>query len=224
MNATGRCPPYEKEYLHRDGSRVPVLLADTLLPGAQAQILGLALDMTERKRLERELRQLAVTDPLTGAYNRRHLLETLATETQRAERYGKPLALIMFDIDHFKTINDTQGHGQGDAVLVAIVAAVGLRLRRTDILARWGGEEFLILLPETCLDRALVLAERLRTGLHTLSRPGGGTITASFGVADYRPEETLDQWLKRADNLMFQAKREGRDRVAGATAGTPGRE
>ncbi|AUB83993.1 diguanylate cyclase [Candidatus Thiodictyon syntrophicum] len=215
LNATGRCPPYEKEYLRRDGSRIPLLLAGTLLPGAEAQILGLALDMTERKRLERELRQLAVTDPLTGAYNRRHLLETLAAETQRAQRYGKPLALIMFDIDHFKTINDTQGHGQGDAVLVAIVAQVGLRLRRTDILARWGGEEFLILLPETCLVRALALAERLRTGLHTLSCPGAGTMTASFGVAEYCPGETLDQWLKRTDDLMFQAKREGRNRVAG---------
>ena len=124
------------------------------------------------------------------------------------------VALIMFDLDGFKAINDTRGHDQGDAVLVAVAAQMRERLRHTDILARWGGEEFMILLPETTLAQAAALAEFLRIGLHTLTDSGIGPVTASFGVAQYRPAETLDQWLKRVDDLVFQVKREGRDRVA----------
>jgi diguanylate cyclase (GGDEF)-like protein/PAS domain S-box-containing protein len=212
LNARGTCAPYEKEYLRRDGSRAQVLIVDALLPGNHRQILCLALDIGERKRIEQELRNLATTDPLTGAMNRRHLMQALEGETQRAQRYGRPLALIMFDIDHFKAINDTHGHDRGDAVLVAVVQQVQRRLRRSDTLARWGGEEFMVLLPETPFAHAMTLAESLRRGLHAV--PGDCTVTASFGVAAYSPTETLDQWLKRVDDLVFQAKHAGRDRVA----------
>ncbi len=212
LHARGTCTPYEKEYLRRDGSRTQVLLVDALLPGNQGHILCLALDVAERKRMEQELRNLAVTDPLTGAMNRRYLMQALESETQRAQRYGRPLALIMFDLDHFKAINDTHGHDRGDAVLVAVVQQVRRRLRRSDTLARWGGEEFMVLLPETPFAHAITLAEALRRGLH--GKPGDSSVTASFGVAAYSPTETLDQWLKRVDDLVFQAKHAGRDRVA----------
>ena len=214
LQARGTCTPYEKEYLRADGSRAPVLLVDALLPGDHDKILCLALDIAERKRMEQELHNLAVTDPLTGAMNRRHLMQVLDSEIQCAHRYGRALALVMFDLDHFKAINDTYGHDQGDAVLIAVVAQAQQRLRRSDTLARWGGEEFMILLPEAGLTEALTLAESIREHLHVVPGGGSGRVTASFGVSAYRPEETLDRWLKRVDAMLYKAKHEGRNRIA----------
>ena len=182
---------------------------------ALIEIQGIGRDVTEQRAMEIELHRLATTDLLTGLFNRRYLLTVLETEVERARRHDRPLALILFDLDHFKQINDTCGHDQGDQVLQAIVAQVRGRLRRNDVFARWGGEEFLILAPETTGPDAVALAETLRTALRALTRPEGGSITASFGVAAYQPEETLDQWLKRADVWMYASKRQGRDRVNG---------
>ena len=173
--------------------------------------LAVVVDISERKRLEAELRRLAITDPLTGVFNRRHLEWVMTTEIDRAQRYARPLALIMFDLDHFKRINDVFGHGQGDAVLKGVVARVRERLRQSDVFARWGGEEFLILMPETALPPALALAESLRAALRDAPFSGIGRVTASFGVAEYRPPETADQWLKRVDERVYQVKRDGRD-------------
>ena len=218
----GRAPLFQVDHRlrHQDGhwvwvaSRGKVIVRDG--EGRPLRVCGTHQDVSERRRLEHELRLLAITDPLTGAYNRRHLMQALEFETRRVQRYHRPLTLIMFDLDDFKAINDTQGHGRGDATLTAVVAQIGVRLRSTDTFARWGGEEFMVLLPETPLDQALTLAESFRVGLHGLSSAGPRRITASFGVAEYLPDETLDQWLKRVDDLVFQAKREGRDRIAGA--------
>ncbi|MCB1796655.1 MAG: PAS domain S-box protein, partial [Candidatus Competibacteraceae bacterium] len=116
---------------------------------ALIEIQGIGRDVTEQRAMEIELQRLATTDPLTGLFNRRYLLAALETETERARRHGRSLALILFDLDHFKQINDTCGHDQGDRVLQATVAQVRGRLRRSDVFARWGGEEFLILTPET---------------------------------------------------------------------------
>ncbi|MFO1371140.1 MAG: GGDEF domain-containing protein [Candidatus Competibacteraceae bacterium] len=127
------------------------------------------MDISDRKRLEEKLRQLAITDPLTGAFNRRYLLQMMETEISRAQRYSRPLTLIMFDIDHFKRINDTFGHEQGDAVLKGIAALVRERLRHSDIFVRWGGEEFMILTTETALSKAIELTETLRVALHRCS-------------------------------------------------------
>ena len=172
------------------------------------------MDISDRKRLEEKLRQLAITDPLTGAFNRRYLLQVMEREISRVQRYARPLSLIMFDIDHFKRVNDTFGHEQGDAVLKGIAALVRERLRGSDLFVRWGGEEFMILATETALPQAIALAQTLRMALHQSPFPGIGPITASFGVAEYRPEETLDQWLKRVDDLVYQVKREGRNHVS----------
>jgi diguanylate cyclase (GGDEF)-like protein/PAS domain S-box-containing protein len=208
----------EHRLRHQDGRWVWVASRGKVIgrdpDGRPLRVCGTHQDVSERKRLEQELRRLAVTDPLTGVYNRRHLMQVLEAETRRAHRHGRPLALIMLDLDGFKTINDTLGHGQGDAVLVAASKRLGQRLRRSDTLARWGGEEFLILLPETGLAAAAEVAEMLRLGLHEIPCPRAEPVTASFGVAAYRLGETLDQWLKRVDDQVFEAKHGGRDRVA----------
>ena len=166
-----RLPVFQIEHRmeHQDGrwvwvySRGKVIGRDA--DGRPLRVCGTHQDISERKRLEQELRHLAITDQLTGAFNRRHLLDALEAESRRARRYSRPLALIMVDLDHFKAINDTYGHDQGDAVLVAAAAQVRQRLRHSDILARWGGEEFMILLPETALTEATALAETLRQAL-----------------------------------------------------------
>ena len=179
-----------------------------------ARVCGVVMDISERKRLEEKLRRLSITDPLTGAFNRRYLMQVMEREISRVRRYARPLSLIMFDIDHFKRVNDTFGHEQGDAVLKRIAALVRERLRHSDIFVRWGGEEFMILAAETMLPQAIALAQTLRMALHQSPFPDIGPITASFGVAEYRLDETLDQWLKRVDDLVYEVKREGRDRVS----------
>ncbi|MCB1824152.1 MAG: PAS domain S-box protein [Gammaproteobacteria bacterium] len=188
---------------------------------ALIEIQGIGRDITEQRAMELELHRLATTDLLTGLFNRRYLLAVLETEIERARRHGRPLALILFDLDHFKQINDTYGHDQGDRVLQAVVAQVRGRLRRSDVFARWGGEEFLILAPETTGSDAVALAETLRAALHERPRFDDELVTASFGVTAYQPEETLDQWLKRADEWMYASKRQGRDRVSGDKVGVP---
>ncbi len=182
--------------------------------GQPSRVCGTIMDISKRKRLEEKLRRLAITDPLTGAFNRRYLLQVMETEISRVQRYARPLALIMFDIDHFKRINDHFGHDQGDIVLKGIAALTRQRLRHSDIFARWGGEEFMILAPEMALPHAIALAETLRSALRNSPFSDIGPVTASFGVADYRPDETIDQWLKRVDDLVYQVKREGRDHIS----------
>ncbi|MFO1372915.1 MAG: sensor domain-containing diguanylate cyclase, partial [Candidatus Competibacteraceae bacterium] len=216
-----RVPCYRSEYRLRqrdDEGWTWILIRGKVIrrnqQGQPVRVCGIVMDISDRKRLEEKLRQLAITDPLTGAFNRRYLLQMMETEISRAQRYSRPLTLIMFDIDHFKRINDTFGHEQGDAVLKGIAALVRERLRHSDIFVRWGGEEFMILTTETALSKAIELTETLRVALHHLLFPGIGPVTASFGVAEYRLDETLDQWLKRVDDLVYQVKREGRDHIS----------
>lgn len=182
--------------------------------GRPVAILGVSRDVTERKRLHEELRKLAVTDPLTGAFNRRHFMEELHREMGRSDRYHIPFSLIMLDIDHFKVVNDRFGHETGDRVLEELVQLIRNRIRATDILARWGGEEFLIMLVNTHLSQAIPLGEALLQQMRDLPFPEIGELTASFGVTQYREEESPDVLLTRVDNLMYQAKREGRARIA----------
>ena len=215
-----RTPCYRSEYRLRRKNEdwIWILLRGKVIErdpqGQPARVCGIVMDISDRKRLEEKLRQLAITDPLTGAFNRRYLLQVMEREISRVQRYARPLSLIMFDIDHFKRVNDTFGHEQGDAVLKGIAALVRERLRGSDLFVRWGGEEFMILATETALPQAIALAQTLRMALHQSPFPGIGPITASFGVAEYRPEETLDQWLKRVDDLVYQVKREGRNHVS----------
>ena len=215
-----RTPCYQTEYRLRrkDEDWIWVLLRGKVIArdpnGQPTRVCGIVMDISERKRLEERLRRLAITDPLTGAFNRRYLLQVMEREISRVQRHARPLSLIMFDIDHFKQVNDTFGHERGDAVLKGIAALVRERLRHSDIFVRWGGEEFMVLATETDLSQALALAELLRTALRQSPFPDVGAITISIGVTQYRPNETLDQWLKRVDDLVYQVKREGRDHIS----------
>ncbi|NCC41599.1 MAG: response regulator, partial [Gammaproteobacteria bacterium] len=153
-----------------------------------------------------ELNRLATTDRLTGSANRWAFETRAEVEIGRSQRYGEPLSLILFDIDHFKSINDRFGHLVGDRVLIEIARRVRLDLRGVDMLARWGGEEFTILLPNCCLADAVKLAEKLRALMADTPFAEAGAVTSSFGVADWAQGDDLDRWVKRADEALYAAK------------------
>jgi len=160
-----------------------------------------------------ELDRLASTDKLTGAWNRRRFEETIETEMDRLRRYGNRLSLMILDVDHFKNINDQYGHAVGDQVLVDLSDTIRSSLRSSDSLTRWGGEEFVILCPNTTLAIVSKLAERLRKKIATVNFQQVGSITVSFGAAECGPSETWEQWLHRADEALYLAKSSGRDQV-----------
>lgn len=172
----------------------------------------------ENARLFSETQRLATIDGLTGIYNRRHLFDLAVREFERAARYVRPLSLILLDIDHFKYVNDTYGHPVGDQALRLLSGRIQANLREVDIFGRYGGEEFMILLPEIQLEDAFVVGERLRqeiAGMQIDTPVCGLSITASFGVAslDLRVDWSLDSLIQRADEALYMAKDAGRDRV-----------
>lgn len=173
----------------------------------------LEAQIIERTRIEAQLQQLATTDSLTGLPNRRQFEANFALELERARRYHSGLALIMFDIDHFKNINDTYGHQVGDTVLSELSKLVAQELRVTDLLARWGGEEFLLLVLETGMEAACALAEKLRHTIEQHQFAAVPEVTCSFGVTAYAVGDSSFDLLKRADDAMYLAKRKGRNRV-----------
>ncbi len=177
------------------------------------RITGVNWDITESKIMEEKLLTLSTTDPLTMAYNRRYFLHVLDSEISRAVRYKTVFSLIMFDIDHFKQVNDTFGHDAGDEVLAGIVALMHKRIRKNDVLARWGGEEFMILLSGTGLENAGIFADKLIEEVRDMMFERSGKITASFGVTEYRINDSADSVLKRVDELVYLAKNEGRNCV-----------
>ncbi len=179
------------------------------------------LDITERLRDKQVLEHLATHDSLTGVSNRKHFDTRLANELVRAKRYRHQLSLIMLDIDHFKRINDRYGHPNGDRVLQAFARVIEQSIRQHDCAGRYGGEEFIILLPETTLKDAIDFAERLRKGIEALliDVEGGEPIgvTASFGVSCFpQPAQDAEQLLNQADQAMYQAKNSGRNAVRSA--------
>lgn len=163
-----------------------------------------------------QLHKLATTDALTGTWNRRHFEKCAAAAIARAQRYREPLCLILFDLDHFKGINDRSGHEAGDRVLVDVVRLLKAQLRETEVLARWGGEEFVILLPHCTEAEGLAAAERLRHLLEEHPLPCAERVTASFGVGELRAEEGFPDWLRRVDRAMYAAKATGRNAVCQA--------
>ncbi|WP_085719174.1 diguanylate cyclase [Pseudomonas sp. B27(2017)] len=187
------------------------------LPGGGVLWHGYISDISDLKRVEEELRALSVTDSLTGIHNRRYFQERLTTEMARVERGGGELSVIMLDIDHFKRINDQYGHAVGDRVLQAVCERIGHRLRRTDVFCRLGGEEFMVLCPDIDGDHAHMLAEELWHSLRSAPIDVVGVVTASFGIASWRPGEGADALLLRADSGVYAAKQGGRDRVGRQT-------
>ncbi|MEH6500548.1 MAG: biofilm regulation diguanylate cyclase SiaD [Pseudoalteromonas distincta] len=169
------------------------------------------------------LREASNHDPLTGLGNRRLLVERLKEETERARRYSRPFSIAMLDIDRFKSINDEHGHELGDLVLVEISRVLDAEIREQDLCGRWGGEEFLVILPETTLADAGQVMDRIRTSIGNLVvRIGEETISAttSIGVAEYQPGCSYSDTINQADIALLLAKRSGRDRVEMATPGT----
>ena len=176
-------------------------------------LLCIIHDITEQKRLEQELEQAAMRDPLTGLWNRRQFLLQVDRACAHADRHGAPFCLMLIDADHFKHINDTHGHHTGDEVLVALGRTLGARLRECDALCRWGGEEFVILLPGTDLDGAHVLAESLRENVAALAAAPLPALTVSIGVAQSVPGEPIARLFQRVDEALYRAKEAGRNRV-----------
>ena len=161
----------------------------------------------------RNLEKIAVTDRLTGLYNRTKLDEVFANELARVERCGESVAIILADIDQFKSVNDTYGHQVGDSVLSEFAAILRKWTRETDTTGRWGGEEFLVICSHVDLNGARILAERIRAAVAGHSFLVVGQRTCSFGVASYRPGDTAGTMVKRADEALYEAKQNGRDRV-----------
>jgi len=176
------------------------------------------------RQSEASYRQLAISDPLTGVYNRRHFFQRAQEELLRAGRYRHPLALVIFDLDYFKKVNDTFGHTAGDRVLQTVADLVSSSIRAGDLFARYGGEEFILLLPETGLEAGVETAERLRriiAATPVSHPPDRIQITISAGVAALPapskplswPPTTLDQLINQADQALYEAKSGGRNRV-----------
>jgi diguanylate cyclase (GGDEF)-like protein len=207
----------------RDGARLWENTVITALPDETGAVRGFVVvsrDITERKRAEDDLKLIATVDPLTGAYNRRQGDALLMAEFARRARDGRGFAVLMMDIDHFKAVNDRFGHAAGDAVLCALVRDGQKALRAVDMLARWGGEEFLVVLPDTDTAAAMVAAERIRAALQAteVAAPDLATIrfTVSIGVAEPMTDNP-GELLRRADLALYAAKANGRNRVMLAT-------
>lgn len=167
----------------------------------------------ELERLNRELEYHASRDTLTGAFNRMKFDSMLEKEIRRCLRYSRSMALGMLDIDYFKRINDRHGHAGGDAALRQFVALVAGEIRECDVLARWGGEEFMILFLEASLEEALLAAEKLRQRIESHSFEVIGNMTCSFGLTQLLPDDSLQSLNQRADEALYQAKKDGRNRV-----------
>jgi len=170
------------------------------------------------RELQGRLLALAITDPLTGAFNRRQMDGRLAEAIGVARRGGRPVSVLLFDIDHFKRVNDEHGHEAGDAVLKGLVALVQERSRQIDLMFRMGGEEFVLLLPATGEAEAARLAEELRASVAAAPLLDGRPVTVSIGVAELHAADDRESWIKRADDALYAAKNSGRNRVARGAA------
>jgi diguanylate cyclase (GGDEF)-like protein len=202
-------------FWRKDGSSFPVEYVSAPIRSGQ-DITGVVvtfLDITERKRTEQEIHALATTDSLTGIANRRMFLQVLESEILRARRYSTPLTLVMYDIDYFKQVNDTHGHDVGDEVLKGVTELVRTNIRSLDMVARWGGEEFIILTAQSDVHSARAMAEKLRTAIAGWAFEMVGTVTASFGVAVFEPHDDSTSFLKKVDDALYKAKENGRNRV-----------
>jgi diguanylate cyclase (GGDEF)-like protein len=195
--------------------------------GDVTHVVQYSRDISERKRSEEErtrliqdLEHISRVDGLTGVLNRRALMESLSHEADRSRRYGFPLSMILCDIDRFKDINDTYGHDEGDRALLAVTRTLAATVRQSDLLGRYGGDEFMVILPATSLDGAEEFAERIRRAVRGIHfEPGGGSpvpLTVSLGVSALATGkgEDVDNLVKRADMALYASKAEGRDSVS----------
>jgi diguanylate cyclase (GGDEF)-like protein len=196
------------------GALVLFLLSGLIMKNAVSPLVEkLEKQQAELEKKNRNLYKQATTDNLTELFNRQHFNEQLTNAVARAKRYNQPVALIIFDIDHFKQINDTLGHLAGDSVLKELAKLIRTRIRSSDILARWGGEEFVILLTETDKDIAYAIAQKLRTEVSQYTFSIRQEVTCSFGVTLHKVGESTTDLIRRADEGLYEAKANGRNRV-----------
>ncbi|MDP3466606.1 MAG: diguanylate cyclase [Sulfuricurvum sp.] len=170
-------------------------------------------DVTQERLLQQEIEKIATIDKLTGLYNRHKFEKLFVLEAERSHRFLLPLSMILIDIDHFKLVNDTYGHDIGDEVLKHLVKTIQGNIRKIDIFARWGGEEFLILCPGTDLKHTRRLAEKLRLAVDHASFPEIGHVTISLGMSRFEQDDTFSELFKRADQGLYYAKEHGRNQV-----------
>jgi diguanylate cyclase (GGDEF)-like protein/PAS domain S-box-containing protein len=208
------------EICTRRGRRFYSLLnASTLISSGETLVMLTLTDVTEQKRVEEQLRALATTDALTGALTRRHFFDLAELEWARAARRPQPLCVALIDVDHFKRVNDTYGHGIGDEGLRLVAEAARGELRRHDLLGRYGGDELALLFPETALEGARQVTDRIRKAVARLQLTHEGAcvrMTISAGLVERRTDETLTVACQRADKALYEAKNAGRDCVVGA--------
>ncbi len=205
--------------MRHDGSEFQAQISILRLnEGRKNFFAAVVRDISEKKKNEDELIRLASTDPLTGAFNRREFTALAEREALRSRRYNRPLSVLMLDLDHFKDLNDTYGHAAGDKALQRFTTICCNALRNVDIFGRWGGEEFVGLLPETDAESAGIIGERLRKIVSETEMDfNGETIrfTVSIGVAQFRDGEyMLEGPLSRADAAVYDAKKAGRNNIA----------
>ncbi len=215
---------------HKDGHLIPIEVTMSVPRDDGRLIVCFARDMSEERRIEakldeeeqrytvdrRKLMKAASTDFLTGAWLRRYFFKVAASEMSQAERHKAPLSLLMVDIDRFKEVNDRFGHNTGDRVLVKLCNVIANSIREEDYFVRWGGEEFILLMPGLDADGALAMGERLKALVERSNFDEVPQVTVSIGVALYRPgEDGIDSWVARADAAMYEAKNAGRNKVEG---------
>jgi diguanylate cyclase (GGDEF)-like protein len=203
-----------------------VLLADDLSDSEREALLqasDIVLDihsdlikrLSEVERDNKDLRALSLTDALTGLYNYRFFFKQLEIEMVRTNRTGHSCSLMMIDLDNFKLVNDTLGHVEGNNFLVEVARAIGQKLRPTDILCRYGGDEFAVIMPATGLFDAMHIGQRLRESMSRIPSKLGGAISASIGIAEYQPDSEQDAsaFINMADRALYKAKRTGKNRI-----------
>ncbi|HLJ79216.1 MAG TPA: diguanylate cyclase [Acidobacteriaceae bacterium] len=213
---------FEGQHRRKDGSIFPVEVKLHRVQLDRAYVVSTARDITERRRAKEVIEHLARTDPLTGLANRRVLDETLPREIARAERLHESLSVVFADLDHFKSTNDRFGHQAGDEVLRCVAAILRSELRSYALASRYGGDEFILLLPGTASDAALIVAERIREKVAASTVPEcPGAITLSLGVATFQRNDSGEALVARADGALYQAKEKGGDRVEVARAVAP---
>jgi diguanylate cyclase (GGDEF)-like protein/PAS domain S-box-containing protein len=214
----GQSSMIESTHIRKDGSRYPAeVMLNAIIMDRKPAILAVAFDVSERKEAEERLRFLATTDELTSMWNRRRFTQATRNELERAQRYQHIFSLLMLDIDYFKNINDTYGHGAGDEVLRHIAYLIRQSLRMVDMPGRFGGEEFAVILPHTDLDAAYKTAERLRQYIANTPAVYNHMqipFSVSIGIATYQDDiENEDELYKMADDALYEAKRKGRNIV-----------
>lgn len=197
--------------LRQDGSEFPLeITISKIRVGQTSEMTAVLRDISERAQLINELRDAAFVDPLTGIFNRRHFLTVLDNEHKRCIEFDHKMCLVMFDLDNFKTINDSNGHNYGDNILKSVVTEIESKLRDVDIFARWGGDEFFVLLPEADIDHATNWAESVR--LQVEQKPF--EVTLSIGIALCDGSEGIDALIATVDKRLYKAKDNGRNCIA----------